>query len=227
MGTIAIVKGGQREPALTTAAQALAELLGLATSEVAMPPGGRAARLRDLVDSTDRPTVRIVALSGADPLFAQAMAAVRKPLLVVPDAIQPREKMRRVLVPLDGDPQTSATVSDIVTRAASAGAWTGAVHVFDAQTTPAFWDQAAHTRPAWTDEFQRRHLPAGDGIDLRSGDPAEQLLDAAHKEDVDLIVIGWRHHLSRGHARVVRRLVQESPAPVLLLDAGTRGDAGP
>jgi hypothetical protein len=52
---------------------------------------------------------------------------------------------------------------------------------------------------------------------LRVGDPAVEVSKAVHDLDVDMVALLWHRDTSFGHARLVRRVLETSRVPVLLL----------
>jgi nucleotide-binding universal stress UspA family protein len=142
-----------------------------------------------------------------------------RPVVLVPERPRPaRPAVTRVLVPLDGTDEAAAAVAETVQLCAKAGADVVALHVFDAATVPRFWDQAAHARRCWEDEFLIRHCAVpGVRLHLCSGTAAREVVDVAAAEDIDLIALGWSRRLDRGRARTVRRTVAGAAVPVLLV----------
>jgi hypothetical protein len=97
------------------------------------------------------------------------------------------------------------------------------LHVFDASTVPRFWDQAAHARRAWEEEFMTRFCAQpGARLELRSGAAGQQVVDVAATEGVDLITLGWSQRLDPGRAQTVRRTVLEAAVPVMLVPLAAR-----
>ena len=144
-------------------------------------------------------------------------AAVRS-VVVVPQTLRSPVTMSRVLVSLDGTPESAETVADTVRLCAAAGLDLVVLHVFDSATVPRFWDQAAHERRGWEDELLARWCAVpGVRLCLRSGTPGEHVVDVARAEGVDMIALGWSWHLAPGQARTVRRTVSEATVPVLLV----------
>ena len=126
-------------------------------------------------------------------------------------------------------------MAETVEQFARAGVDLVALHVFDAETVPRFWDQAAHARRAWAEEFLARYCAQpGMRLELRSGVAGEHVLDVAEAERADMIALGWSQHLDPGRARTVRRTVRDAVVPVMLVpmasdwrDVGHCQQAGP
>ena len=101
---------------------------------------------------------------------------------------------------------------------AGAGIEIVALHVYTAATIPKFQDHAVHAERAWEAEFLSRYCAQpGVRLHMRSGVTAEQVLDVAAAEDVDLVVLGWSQRLDEGRARTVRRTVRDANVPVMLV----------
>ncbi|MEU7143926.1 universal stress protein [Nocardia sp. NPDC046473] len=142
------------------------------------------------------------------------------PIVAVPAGFR-RTAIDRVLVPLDGTVEVAAAVARTVRMFRSAGVEVQVLHVFDRRTVPAYWDQAAHERSAWQDEFLSRYCtPYFDGggppLMLRSGVPAESVLEIAGRE-ADLVILGWSQQLLHGHAKIIRRAMTDLAVPVMLI----------
>jgi nucleotide-binding universal stress UspA family protein len=145
---------------------------------------------------------------------------VDQPIAVVPpQAKVPTESdMDRILIPLDGTPSSAEAVDRLCEAFAQSGVEIVVLHVFDESTTPRFWDQPHYAAEAFGDEFLARFMRhPGARVSLRSGAPREGVLDAASRESVDVIALGWSQSLVAGHAEVVRHVLSESPVPVLLI----------
>ena len=94
-------------------------------------------------------------------------------------------------------------------------------HVHEERTLPAFSDHLAHEVRAWSEEFLARNCPSAPDatLELRVGEPHEHVLDILHHSGCDLVALGWSQDLAPGHAAVVRRMLADSPVPVLLIPA--------
>jgi Universal stress protein family len=175
-----------------------------------------------LLHEMDKPATLLGVLSRDEPTPSTWQRVVRdaaKPIVVVPEmAERVRPMISRVLVPLDGTPEAAAAVAQAVGLFAGAGIDVVVLHVFDASTVPRFWDQAAHARRAWEEEFMTRFCAQpGARLELRSGTAGQQVLDVAATEGVDLITLGWSQRLDPGRAQTVRRTVLEAAVPVMLV----------
>ena len=182
----------------------------------------------EIVRALEDPTVSIAVVGsrsrvdGSRPaghIATAIMEHATKPVVVVPPDGGVVRPLQRILVPLEGSTTSSESIVGPLGRLAEAGATAVALHVFDATTAPLFWDDVAHSRDCYADEFMSRWWsgPTMPEVRLRRGDPALALLDVAARDDVDLIVLGWGQDLSGGHARVVRTVLANATVPVLLV----------
>lgn len=138
------------------------------------------------------------------------------PIVVVPPGGEGR--LRRILVPVEGDDGPPEPLSRILSACAGGGVGIVSLHVFTAETTPAFWE-GWNDLDLWRVEFGARHAPAGTTIELRSGDVCTEVCGAAAELETDLVAVTWHQDLSPGRARVVRALLDRSVSPVLLIPA--------
>jgi nucleotide-binding universal stress UspA family protein len=138
--------------------------------------------------------------------------------VVPPHAVVPSSGVGRILVPLDGTAASARAVEVLSETCARTGVEVLVLHVFDSETMPAFWDQPAHEAEAFGTEFLARFMANPDAeVRLRTGIPGESVLEAAVRETVDGIALGWSQSLDPGRAEVVRRVLSDAPVPVLLV----------
>jgi nucleotide-binding universal stress UspA family protein len=187
--------------------------------------GETAQALADAVASDDVAALVIGARGGAGgkrPAGGTALAAItlqRRPVVLVPpDAPVTDRPIESVLVPLDGTQASAAALSEIVALAHRAALRIVVAHVQGPRSLPAFSDQLSHEVRAWSEEFIARQCPgAADAtLELRVGEPHEHVLDILRESGCDLVALGWSQNLAAGRAAVVRRMLSESPVPVLL-----------
>jgi nucleotide-binding universal stress UspA family protein len=182
-----------------------------------------------IVAAASAPDVRVVVVGarsqrgGKRPAGGVALAVltrVERPVLVVPpDAQLPRDgRFRRVLCPLEGTPSSSRAMDRAVRELLGATVAVHALHVFAPTSPRRFWDQHGHAGETWVAEFRHRWCSApGIELHLRSGDVGSAVLDLIHREQIDLVVLGWSRNLANDRAGVVREVLGHSPVPVLLL----------
>ena len=156
---------------------------------------------------------------------ASMMSGADKPLLVVPPGSFPprRRHIHRALVPLDGRQESADAVEAVLRLLGEVGVDIVVVHVFDQAPVPSFRDQPQHAAPVWERAFLHRNLPFQRArLHLRQGKAASEIVQTAHDEGPDLVVVGWSQDLSAGHARTLQDLLSTCGLPVLLLPAVAR-----
>ncbi len=150
----------------------------------------------------------------------QLITRLRKPVVVVPLAAAPGRRIESVLVPLDGTTASAAALRETVEFARSAAAEITVAHVQERDSIPPFEDHLAHEVDAWSKEFIARYCPSATDamleLRVRDGEPDEHVLDILRRSRCDLVALGWSQDLAHGRAAVVRRMLAESPVPVLL-----------
>ncbi|MGD0452277.1 MAG: universal stress protein [Solirubrobacteraceae bacterium] len=146
------------------------------------------------------------------------LTSLEKPIVVVPANAPVGRAIERMLVPLNGTAASAAALQEIVALASHAEIQIVVAHVHQEHSLPAFSDQLAHEVRAWSDEFIARHCPSATEVTLESrvGEPHEHLLEILRQSGCDLVALGWSQDLAGGRAAVVRRMLAESPVPVLL-----------
>jgi nucleotide-binding universal stress UspA family protein len=167
--------------------------------------------------------------TAARPLGTTALevvASVEKPVAVVaPDAAVP-ERIRRVLLPLEGTPSTSLAPVRVLELCHEADLDVVVLHVHNEASLPLFTDQPQHETETWTREFLARYCPRGlssVSTALRVGNPEEAVFGVAEEESVDLIALGWNQRLAPGRAEVVRAVLERGTLPILLIPTAPPG----
>jgi nucleotide-binding universal stress UspA family protein len=143
-----------------------------------------------------------------------------KPVAVVPPHTDPNAALHRVLVPLEGSIPTSIASRSLIQLAPDAGLDVVALHVLEPEMLPLFTDQPQHEHVAWAREFLHRYCHWGIGVVrlvTRVGLSSELVPAAAREARVDLIVLGWSQELAKGHAPVVRAVLENVSVPVVLV----------
>ncbi|MEU9836473.1 universal stress protein [Streptosporangium sp. NPDC048047] len=234
---LAVVHDPGAEAAVVDAAGAVATLLGADVRAFRLAAeSGAGETVAAVLHELERPDVLAGVLAGDGGARSGTWAVVRragKPVVLLPPrrpvAAPPaagpaagpaaaRRVISRVLLPLDGSAEAAAAVTGAAGLFARTGADLVVLHVFDEATVPRFWDQAAHERRAWEEEFLARHCAhPGVRMELRSGVAGEQVVDVAATEHVDLIALGWSQRAEAGRARTVRRTVAGAGVPVMLI----------
>jgi Universal stress protein family len=222
MSKVLAVAGGESAAVVSGVAAAIADVLRteVAWLDTRLPGNQRASAVLEELDQTDAVLgvlARDTAALGRSWWVAGRSA---KPIVVVPPTlvVSPPPVISRVLVPLDGTLESATAVRATMELFADAGVELIILHVFDEATAPRFWDQAAHARRGWEEEFRARfRAPANARIELRSGIPGDHVVKVATDERIDLITLGWSQRLDAGRARTVRKAVGEAGIPVMLI----------
>ena len=225
---LAVLGGGMADVSVTGTAEVVAKIAHAQVRRVSLAAdlsaeGAAAAVLRAL----HSPSGVLAVLAGDEPsrpVWRRVVQHSARPVILVPAAARGRRRqMRRVLVPLDGTAESAAAVAETVEQFARAGVDLVVLHVFDAETVPRFWDQAAHARGAWEEEFLARYCAQpGVRLELRSGVAGEHVLEVAEAERADMIALGWSQRLDPGRARTVRRAVLDAVVPVMLVPLASK-----
>lgn len=214
------------EGADTLSLIALAEAIGVALTatvrRITLSGAAMVPQAKRVLGELAQPSTLLGVLSGVeqpDNSGWRLLQRAVKPVVVVPACGWPRTRaIGRALVPLDGTLESAAAVAGTVDLLAGAGIEIVALHVYTAATTPKFQNHAVHAERAWEAEFLSRYCAQpGVRLHVRSGVAAEQVLDVAAAEDVDLIVLGWSQRLDEGRARTMRRTVRDANVPVMLI----------
>ncbi|MGN6610571.1 MAG: universal stress protein [Angustibacter sp.] len=219
---VAAVADGARRGALVDVAAAVATLMRARVREVEVPAGPPERTARAVLEALERRDVLVgVVPADADPRAAswRIMREATKPLVLLPpDLPAGQPSIGRVLVPLDGSRECAHAVEHTVELCRRAGVDLVVLHVFGPATTPPYWDQDAHALKTWSEEFLTRHVTApGVRLEVRVGQPEQNVVEVAEGLGADLIALGWSQRLDGGRARTVRRAVVEARVPVMLV----------
>ncbi|MFI5053538.1 MAG: universal stress protein [Acidimicrobiia bacterium] len=142
-----------------------------------------------------------------------------KPVIVVPPEASPVAAFHHVLVALEGTRPTSRALGSALELGRTHGLDVTVVHVDDHASIPFFSDQTQHETEAFATEFLARYTPAGvqPPLELRVGEPAEQVLSVCDDAAADLLVVAWSCSLAEGRARFVRHVLEHARIPVMLV----------
>jgi nucleotide-binding universal stress UspA family protein len=157
------------------------------------------------------------------------VAGVEKPVVLIPPRAAPLERIRRVLLPLEGTRRTSLAPASMLEIARSAAVDVIVLHVFVEASLPEFTDQPQHETAVWASEFLARYCPLGlrsVNLELRIGEPAETVIRVAEESSVDLIALGWNQLLAPGRAAIVRAVLERGRLPLMLIPATTNAEGG-
>lgn len=223
---LAVVDDTSGAAAVTGVARAMADILRTGVREIRLAAGSRTQDATTMVlRELERTSTILGVLAGDASPRAMSWWIVRhssKPVVLLPSSpATPGASdhvISRVLLPLDGSFEAAAAVTEAAELFTRTGVDLVVLHVFDEATVPRFWDQAAHARQAWEQEFLARHCAyPGVRMELRGGVAGEQVVNVAAAEHVDLIALGWSQHLDEGRARTVRETTAGARVPVMLI----------
>jgi nucleotide-binding universal stress UspA family protein len=151
---------------------------------------------------------------------ARAVAtAVDKPVLVVPPEADPAERIRTVVVAMEGTPGKARAVKHAVELAAAAELELVVVHVDDETSIPSFSDQAAHETETYSREFLAQYVRGAPGarFEPRVGVPADEIVATCETVGADLLAVGWPPAPDEHHGIVAQEVLDRSHVPVLLV----------
>jgi hypothetical protein len=226
---LAVLGGDTTGPPVIDTAAAIAEIAHAEVRQVSLAADLSAERAAaQVLRALHSPGTVLAVLAGderSQPIWRRVVQRSARPVVLVPAAAQRRQhEIRRVLVPLDGTAESAAAVAGTVEQFARAGVDLVVLHVFDVETVPRFWDQAAHAGRAWAEEFLARYCAQpGVRLEIRTGVAGEHVLDVAEAERADLIALGWSQQLDPGRARTVQRTVLDAVVPVMLVPVASEG----
>jgi nucleotide-binding universal stress UspA family protein len=168
------------------------------------------------------------------------------PVLVIRSALgtagaEKLKRMRRILVPLDGSPESTACVGHAAEFALRNDAELYFLHVATVTRTPSrgwaklsaprYLDQPYLEMEAWSEEFLTRclgferqaRLDVPLQLFLRSGEPAAEIVRFATEHDCNLIAAAWGGCLGGERATVIKSLLDRAPCPLLFLRCSLSG----
>jgi nucleotide-binding universal stress UspA family protein len=152
------------------------------------------------------------------------------PVLLVRPGMRPVTGLKRLYVPLEGSPSTSAAMRAADNALCARGREMVMLHVATGGDTPVetgslpaprMTDQEHYEWSAWQDEFTMRFSQCAEGgrhrVAVRVGDPAGVIAEEAGKSGAELIVLSWNGSFESGHGAVIRDLLTTAPCPLLLV----------
>lgn len=228
---LALIDNSPASPAVLRNAATLGRLLDLevVTIEEAEPePAERL--LRALSSDTTAYAVLASRSLRAKPQAAGhvARAVLTKspiPLVVIPPGgADLRVDGLRILVPLDGDPETDAAVVEIANRFVDAGCAVSGIHVFDSTSLPPFIGSSEDIN-VLAEQFFAEHLPHHVVTsELRIGQPGPEILRMVESDGIDAVLIAWRQELAPGRADTVQQLLRQGSLPLILIPIPARNE---
>jgi nucleotide-binding universal stress UspA family protein len=153
-----------------------------------------------------------------------------KPVVVVPPGSHPPERLRTVVVAMEGTRAKARALQRSIEISARAGLEIVVVHFHDEYSIPSFSDQVQHEAEAYAQEFFSRHLIGAPKmrLELRLGNPAIEVLAAIASAQAELVAVGWPRSGDPRQGAVAKEILERSPVAVLLVDVfESDGDAAP
>ena len=153
------------------------------------------------------------------------------PVLLVRPGMRPLTALRRIIVPLEGSPSTSAAMTAADDALCARGREIVMLHVATGETptetgslpAPRIVDQEHYEWSAWQEEFTMRFSQCPEGgrhrVAVRVGDPAGIIAEEAQTGEAELIVLSWGGSFDTGHGAVVKELLGTAPCPLLIVPA--------
>ena len=184
--------------------------------------------VHELISRARREDVVAVALGArgrptgprpAGHITQQLADEVDAPILVVPPDSRIAGEIHRALIAMKGTRANARTLKRAIELATAADLDLIIIHVDDESSIPSFSDQVQHETDAYAQEFLARFAPGAPAarLELRIGDPADEILRAVESIHPDVIVVGRRRDPDPAHGKVVREVLERSHLPVLVV----------
>jgi nucleotide-binding universal stress UspA family protein len=152
-----------------------------------------------------------------------------RPVLVFRSGMRQPKELRRMLVPLEGSPSSSAAMRQADDAFCKRGREIVMLHVVTSDNpaepgsmpAPRIVDQEHYEWASWQEEFAMRFSQCTEGgrhrVSVRAGEPGEVILQEARRIEAELIVLSWGQSLEDGRSQQVKELLESSPCPLLLV----------
>jgi nucleotide-binding universal stress UspA family protein len=189
-----------------------------------------------ILEAAEQPDVTVVALGlrsderpGLGHVALELLEKARRMLLVVRPGMRPIHDLKRIIVPMEGSPSTSAAMHVADDSFCTRGREIVMVHVVTGATpaepgsmpAPRFMDQEHYEWVEWQDEFCMRFSQCPHGgrhrVCVRVGEPGPTIVAEAQDVRAELAVLSWRGDLGPGQAERLKLLLERSPCPLLLV----------
>jgi hypothetical protein len=162
------------------------------------------------------------AIGGRRPVGHIAMHLLErcsKPVVVVPREMRrtPSRRIRRLLVPLEGNEDSSEPVRQALESLIATSVDVAALHVFTKDAVPPMLDRPQRDLQLWSDDFLVRFCPTASTLELRTGSIGRGVEDVCDALAPDMIVLSWAQDNTPGHAAVIRDVLARATIPVMIL----------
>ncbi|HYE37099.1 universal stress protein [Methylocaldum sp.] len=173
--------------------------------------------------------------TGLDHVAEGVLREMPCPVVLVPPEREPTPwRIRQVVLPQDGTPETARALGPAITLAGRTEAGLLVLHVSGAHTAPPrepgtltapqYVDQPQHEWPAWGQEFLERvrslsgeRVKGGIRMFMAQGEPGPEIVRFTRSHGADLIVLSWHGNLAPRCALTLRYVLQYAPCPILVL----------
>jgi nucleotide-binding universal stress UspA family protein len=189
-----------------------------------------------ILEAAAQADVTVVALGlrsderpGLGHVARELLETSKRMLLVVRPGMRPIHDLKRIIVPMEGSPSTSAAMRVADDWFCARGREIVMVHVVTGATpaepgsmpAPRFMDQEHYEWVEWQDEFRMRFSQCPRGgrhrVCVRVGEPGPAIVAEARDMRAEVLVLSWRGDLGPGQAEQLKLLLEKSPCPLLLV----------
>jgi len=170
---------------------------------------------------------------------AKVIEGTHQPVLLIKPS--PRLKVKdniwrpeKALIPLNGTPNSAQSLAPAVNILAKTSASIDLLHIFEEKnkplkeeggfSAPYYEDYPQHEWPSWSKEFLKRFCPLTENhnyikmnVSTSTGDPADEILTFARKNENDFIAIAWHGSMSKFRALTLKKILAEANCPIMLI----------
>jgi hypothetical protein len=140
-----------------------------------------------------------------------------KPVVMVPPEVVSPGSLRRILVLLEGTEMSSRRAIEQFCTWLVGPVEIVVLHAFTRATVPAILDRPGYDLAILSEEFLIRHCPYATRVEFCSGSVAQRAAELSREHAIDLVLLSWSQHSSRGRAHILQEVLSASVVPVLLL----------
>ena len=171
---------------------------------------------------------------------AKVIENTNKPVLLIkPNAFMTTENSKwvphKTLIPLNGTPGSAQALQSVMEIVSKTSSNIDILHICDEKTggnvskeefsAPYYEDYPQHEWGSWSKEFLKRFCPTMKNhikmsVSLSKGDPADEILSFAEKNNNDFIAVVWHGTMAKLRAKTLKRLLVECNCPLMLIKIG-------